>query len=148
MWVGPDEMGRRTIFVTPGQRRLLAKRGGGWRGHYAALTRALHETAHVFQSDVVLSDTSLREVGASGWAKAHGPAILGTAKRNAAVPLDAWRDRAQFGENWGGDPTIFGWPGWSNGSGGPPPTGGSNGVPPAPSSPGQSVPNALNLLGL
>jgi hypothetical protein len=145
MWVGPDESGHRTIFITPGQRRLLAKRGGDWRNHYAALTHALHETAHVFQTDEVLRDASLREQGACQWAKAHAPQILGTARRKAAVPYDAWRDRDQFGRNFGQDPTTFGWPDWFNG-GGPPPTGG---VPPASTAPpAASLPGILNQLGL
>lgn len=111
MWVGPDETGARTVFITPGQRRLLAKRGGNWRSHFAGLTRTLHETAHYFQSDAVLYDTVGREYGASRWAKAHGPALLGTRRRGRAAAFDAWRDRDQFGPNFGTDPTTLYWPG-------------------------------------
>jgi hypothetical protein len=147
MWVGPDEGGRRTIYVTPGHRRLLAKRGGNWRSYYAGLTHALHETVHVFQSDEVLQDLVRREQGACQWTKAHAPTILGTARKRVPVRYDSWRDRGQFGMNLGGDPTSFGWPGWSTGTGGVPPTGGAH--PPAGSAPPANPPLSLwDLLGL
>lgn len=111
MWVGPDESGARTVFITPGQRRLLAKRGGNWRSHFAGLTRTLHETAHYFQSDEILYDDAAREYGASRWAKAHGPELLGTRRRGQALPFDQWRDRDQFGSNYGADPNTLVWPG-------------------------------------
>lgn len=113
MWVGPDEAGCRTIFITPGQRRALGKQEGNWRSRAAALTRTLHETAHYFQSDEMLRDIQGRELGASRWASAQGPAVLGTAKRDRPVEFVAWRDRDQFGANYGGDPQTFGWPGLS-----------------------------------
>jgi hypothetical protein len=59
---------------------------------------------------------------------------------------DGWRDRDQFGENFGGDPTSFGWPDWING-GGPPPTHGSPDIPPGPS-PSGSLSDLLHQLGL
>jgi hypothetical protein len=111
MWVGPDEAGCRTIFITPGQRRALGKLEGNWRSRDAALTRTLHETAHYFQSDDMLYKLEARELGASKWANAHGPSILGTAKKDHPVEFAQWRDRDQFGANYAGDPRTFGWPG-------------------------------------
>jgi hypothetical protein len=149
MWVGPDEGGRRTIFITPGHRRLLAKRGGNWRSYYAGLTHALHETAHVFQSDEVLRDPVGRERLACQWTRAHAPTILGTARKRVRVSYDSWRDRGQFGMNFGGDPTSFGWPGWSTGTGGVPPTGGGGAHPPAGDAvPVNPPPGIWDLLGL
>jgi hypothetical protein len=111
MWVGPDEEGCRTIFITPGQRRALGKQEGNWRSRAAALTRTLHETAHYFQSDDMLYDLERRELGASRWATAHGPEILGTGTQDGSAKFVQWRDRDQFGANYGGDPQTFGWPG-------------------------------------
>jgi hypothetical protein len=109
MWVGPDMIGRRTIFISPGLRRLLAKRGGSRRRYYPALALALHETAHVFQADEILWDEQLREYGAWLWANAHAPLILGT-KSAKARRFNWWRDLGQFGSNFGGNPLTFGWP--------------------------------------
>lgn len=111
MWVGPDEAGCRTIFITPGQRRALGKLEGNWRSRDAALTRALHETAHYYQSDDMLYNLEGRELGASKWANAHGPSILGTGKKDHPVEFVQWRDRDQFGSYYAGDPQTFGWPG-------------------------------------
>jgi hypothetical protein len=110
MWVGPDKSGRRTIFVSPGLRRLLARRGGNRSRYYPVLTLALHETAHVFQADEVIYDEALREYGASRWARAHAPSLLGPASRNPPR-FKWWRDRGQFGSNYGANPLTFGWPG-------------------------------------
>lgn len=114
MWVGPDDAGCRTIFITSGQQRALGKQEGNWRSRAAAQTRSLHETAHYFQSDDVLYDLAGRELGASRWVSAHGPAILGTERKNRPVEFLPWRDRDQFGSNLGGDPQTFGWPGGIN----------------------------------
>lgn len=111
MWVGPDEAGCRTIFIAPGQRRALGKVHGNIKSRDAALTRTLHETAHYFQSDAVLSDLFLREVGACAWARIHGPGLLHTRKASRRVVFNSWRDREQFGENYGRDPQSLGWPG-------------------------------------
>lgn len=114
MWVGPDESNCRTIFITPGARSLLARSQGSpreRRHHRAAERWALHETAHYFQSDEVLFNPSLREYGATQWEKAHSRRILGTHKRKAYARYNQWRDREQFGSNYGGSPLTFVWPG-------------------------------------
>lgn len=113
MWVGPDRAGCRTIFIAPGARGLLARTDGdrnSARHHRAAQRWALHETAHYFQSDEVLLSRSLREYGATEWEKAHSAAIIGTRKQKAPVAFNQWRDRDQFGSNYGGNPQTFGWP--------------------------------------
>jgi hypothetical protein len=113
MWVGPDRTSCRTIFIAPGARRLLARAQGDRRTrrhHRAAQRWVLHETAHYFQSDAVLGNVSLREFGATEWEKAHSPAIIGTGKQKVPVPFNQWRDRDQFGSNYGGNPRTFGWP--------------------------------------
>ncbi|MGE5858084.1 MAG: hypothetical protein ACM31K_06355 [Solirubrobacterales bacterium] len=112
-WTGPDKSNCRTIFIAPGARRLLARSDGDLRTrrrHRAALRWAIHETAHYFQSDDVLSSPSLREYGATEWEKAHSPMLLGTRKKRDPVPFNQWRDRDQFGANYGGNPQTFIWP--------------------------------------
>ena len=112
-WVGPDVHDCRTIFIAPGARRLLARFTGTHRDlrfHRAAERWALHETAHYFQSDEVLRNVTLREFGATEWEKAHSPAIIGTHKPATPAPFNQWRDRDQFGSNYGGNPQSFGWP--------------------------------------
>ncbi len=113
MWVGPDASNCRTIFIPPGPRKLLGNPGKTRRDrrHRRAADRwVLHETAHYFQSDAVLVSKSLREYGATGWEKAHSPAILGIRKGKAPPPFNQWRDHDQFGSNYGGDPQSFLWP--------------------------------------
>ncbi len=110
-WTGPDAGNCRTIFITPGVRRLLADVGDSRqerRHHRVALRWTLHETAHYYQSDAVLANKSLREYGATGWEKAHSPAIVGKGK--APLPFNQWRDHDQFGSNFGGNPRTFLWP--------------------------------------
>jgi hypothetical protein len=112
-WAGPDRAGCRTIFIAPGARRLLAQSAGSRsvrRHHRAAQRWVLHETAHYFQSDEVLATISLREYGATEWEKAHSPAIIGTHKPATPAPFNQWRDRDQFGSNYGGNPQTFVWP--------------------------------------
>ncbi len=112
-WMGPDAHGCRTIFIAPGARRLLARSTGTRRDlrfHRAAERWALHETAHYFQSDEVLRSVTLREFGATEWEKAHSPAIIGTHKPATPSPFNRWRDRDQFGSNYGGNPQTFVWP--------------------------------------
>jgi hypothetical protein len=114
MWVGPDEDGCRTIFITTGARRLLARSKGDRaqrRQHRVAERWLVHETAHYFQSDEVLRDTALREYGATQWEKAHSRVLLGTRKRKVHARYNRWRDREQFGPNYGGNPLTFRWPG-------------------------------------
>lgn len=114
MWVGPDESNCRMIFITPSAQRMLASSEGGDRDrrrHRVAERWSLHETAHFFQSDEVLFNDSLREYGATQWEKAHSRRILGTRKRKAYARYNRWRDRDQFGTNYGGNPVTFTWPG-------------------------------------
>jgi hypothetical protein len=113
MWVGPDANNCRTIFIAPGARKLLGSHGktAGDRRHRRAADRwAVHETAHYFQSEEVLSSKSLREFGATAWEKAHSRALLGTRKGKTSPPFNQWRDRDQFGPNYGGNPRTFLWP--------------------------------------
>jgi hypothetical protein len=114
LWVGPDESNCRTIFIAPGARRLLARSPGRTlrdrRLHRAAERWALHETAHYFQSDEVLSNIPLREYGATQWEKAHSRALLGTHRKRVLPRFNQWRDRDQFGSNYRGNPLTFTWP--------------------------------------
>ncbi|MGZ5320947.1 MAG: hypothetical protein ACXWFN_05775 [Solirubrobacterales bacterium] len=113
MWVGPDEDGCRTIFITPGPRTLLAKSKGDRRArrlHRVAERWVIHEMAHYFQSDEVLRDTSLREFGATQWEKAHSRVLLGTRKHRVNARYNRWRDRDQFGPRFGQNPLTFRWP--------------------------------------
>lgn len=113
MWVGPDEGNCRTIFIAPGARDLLANPGGSRRArrlHRVAERWTIHETAHYFQSDEVLRNPTLREYGATQWEKAHTRKLLGTRKKKVNATFNQWRDRDQFGSNFGGDPLTFTWP--------------------------------------
>lgn len=113
MWTGPDASNCRAIFIPPGARRLLAQSDGTLRArrhHRAAQRWALHETAHCYQWDAVLSNASLAEHGATDWEKAHSPALIGTRKKTFPPPFNQWRDRDQFGSNYGGNPQTFVWP--------------------------------------
>lgn len=113
MWVGPDAGSCRTIFIAPGARKLLGNPGktpADRRRHRVSDRWALHETAHYFQSAAVISNVSLREFGATEWEKAHSPQILGTRKGRSPPPFNQWRDRVQFGSNYGANPRTFLWP--------------------------------------
>lgn len=113
MWMGPDANNCRTIFIAPGARRLLARsyRSRFDRSHHRAAERwAIHETAHYFQSDEVLRNTSLREYGATQWEKAHSPVLIGTRKKATTPRFNRFRDREQFGPNYGGNPLTFTFP--------------------------------------
>jgi hypothetical protein len=113
MWAGPDASNCRTIFIAPGARKLLGNPGKTSRDrrHHRAVQRwALHETAHYFQSAAVLSNASLREYGATEWEKAHSGELLGARKGKAPPPFNQWRDRDQFGPQYGGNPLTFLWP--------------------------------------
>jgi hypothetical protein len=113
MWVGPDASNCRTIFIAPGARKVLGNPGktrADRRRHRASDRWALHETAHYFQSDAVLSSTSLREFGATEWEKAHSREILGSRKGKSPPTFNRWRDREQFGTKYGGNPLTFLWP--------------------------------------
>lgn len=114
MWTGPDEDNCRAIFSAPGATRLLARSRGSRRAlrhHRAAERWTLHEMAHYFQADAVLGDTPLAEFGATQWEKAHSRQVLGTSKRKKQrARYNEWRDRKQFGPNFGGNPLTFTWP--------------------------------------
>jgi hypothetical protein len=113
MWVGPDEDGCRTIFITAGARTLLARSKGDKRArrlHRVAERWVIHEMAHYFQSDEVLRNTSLREFGATQWEKAHTRVLLGTRKHKVNARYNRWRDHDQFGPRFGQNPLTFRWP--------------------------------------
>lgn len=113
MWTGPDENGCRAIFIPPGARALLARVGKSKREqrlHRAAERWTVHETVHIFQSNQVLSIRSLREFGATAWEKSHARQVLGKRKGRPPPPFNQWRDRDQFGPNYGGNPLTFVWP--------------------------------------
>jgi hypothetical protein len=77
---------------------------------YPAPALALHEMAHVFQSDEVLYDVALRETAPPRGPGPTPPSILGAASRNPPR-FKWWRDRGRFGSNYGANPLTFGCPG-------------------------------------
>ncbi len=113
-YVGPDPFGARQVSLSEEMVMMLAGVTRNQRASRADLGLArkvlLHEWTHFYQSDQVLMSPG-REHGAGDFAAAHAKAMLPPKGSRSKLIWNDWRDREQFGDNYGADPTALRWPG-------------------------------------
>jgi len=109
MFVGAGPDGIRTVYITPKSRLHIArtKDEHKWMGATRTARKALlHEWSHVYQLVPLGEESNLM---ASRFARAHS-AIFSPKRKGKPVPFKPYRDRGQFGANFGLDPQTIPWP--------------------------------------